>query len=536
MNIVQHGQKVVSNDQMRQLDYRTIREYKVPGLLLMERASLEVFSTCIELIRKHNLEEVVIFVGPGNNGGDGLAVARHLEAEGMDVKVILLAQPESLRGDALENYHLLNCRKVMMVHKIEELITILVVEMDKRLIIDALFGTGIQRPIEGEYIEAIRWINAQTSKILAIDIPSGVHGDTGNVLGEAVMATDTVAFQLPKVGNVSYPGAAYNGKLKVASIGIPRELINESDAVATLPNMELLSQWLPQRPVNAHKGTCGSLLIIGGVEGYSGAGVLAAMAAQRSGVGLVKTAVRKSVNQVYEKLLPEVVTMPIEESEHNGDGYRLLTEEGLDKIQSLAESAMAVVAGPGWGLHTEWVNVLKRLIILDNKPLLLDADALTLLQPNLNWLKQRNLPAVLTPHPGEMSRLTGLSISEINNNRLEITAKAAIKWNAVVLLKGAGTIIASPKGDAMINTTGNPGMATAGSGDVLAGIIGALLAQGLAPFEAAVLGCWVHGRAGDLAAEEVGEISLIASEIIKYIPQVLKTLYDREKKHDEITL
>lgn len=534
MNMMNNAQKVVNNDQMKQLDNRTINEYLIPGLLLMERASLEVFSTCLELIRKHKLEEVVIFVGPGNNGGDGLAVARHLEAEGMNVNVVLLPQPESLRGDALENYNLLTCRKVMVVHKTEELITALKVDMDKRLIIDALFGTGIQRPVEGEYIEAIRWINAQKSKILAIDIPSGIHGDTGKVLGEAVRATNTVTFQLPKVGNVSYPGAAYNGELKVVSIGIPRELIEKIKATAEIPTIQEMAKWMPQRPVDGHKGTFGSLLIIGGVESYSGAGVMAAMAAQRSGVGLIKTAVRKSVNQVYEHLLPEVVTIPLDEINMNiTDTTSQLSEQGLQTIQHLAESVNAVVAGPGWGNGDEWADVLQGLISIGNKPLLLDADALNLLKSKVDLLKERKLPAVLTPHPGEMSRLTGIGIEEINNNRVEVAAKAAKEWNAVVVLKGAGTVIASPHGNITINNTGNAGMATAGSGDVLAGVIGALLAQGMDPFEAAVLGCWVHGRAGDQAAEEVGEISLIASDIIKFIPQVIESLYKHRKNESK---
>ncbi len=530
MNMMNDAYKVVNNDQMKQLDEKTIEEFKVSGLLLMERASLEVFSVSLELIRKHQLEEVVIFVGPGNNGGDGLAVARHLEAEGMDVKVLLLADPQSLRGDALENYHMLTCRKAMRVRKIEDLITALVGDMSKRLIIDALFGTGIQRPVEGEYIEAIRWINAQKSKILAIDIPSGVHGDTGKVMGEAVRATNTVAFQLPKVGNVSYPGAAYNGELKVVSIGIPRELIENSKVAAEMPTTQKMSGWLPQRPVDGHKGTFGTLLILGGVESYSGAGVMAAMAAQRSGVGLVKTAVRKSVNQVYEHSLPEVVTIPLEESPVNiTNTTSQISEKGLQTIQHLAGSVNAVVAGPGWGNGDEWTGVLQGLISMENKPLLLDADALNLLKPMLDLLKERKLPAVLTPHPGEMSRLTGIDIEEINNNRVEVASQAAREWKAVVVLKGAGTVIASPEGDVMINNTGNAGMATAGSGDVLAGIIGALLAQGMNPYKAAVLGCWIHGKAGDIAAEKVGELSLIATDMIKEISQVMKKLFDSGK-------
>ena len=519
--------KVVSNEQMNRLDHDTIHAYKVPGLLLMERASLEVFYVCQKLIKQHDLNEVVIFVGPGNNGGDGLAVARHLEAEGLDVKVVVLAPPDALSGDALANYHMLLTRKVPIIEKMDQLTASLTSAMNKRLVIDAIFGTGIRRQVEGTYLRAVQWINEQKSVVLSIDIPSGVHGDTGQVLGEAVIATSTVTFQLPKVGNVCYPGAGYHGKLEVVSIGIPQELIDQQEMTASLPSAELMAKWLPKRPLTAHKGTCGSLLIIGGIEGYSGAGVLTARGAQRCGVGLIKTAVRKSVNQVYEHLLPEVVTLPMEESVTiSADEPSRLSEKGMKDIAKLADQSDAVVAGPGWGLGADWFTVLKELVHMEKKPLLLDADALNLISSHLDWLKQRSLPAVLTPHPGEMSRLTGLSVEEINNNRLQVTARAAREWNAVVLLKGAGTVVAAPNGEVMVNTTGNPGMATAGSGDVLAGIIGALLAQGLAPFQAAVLGCWLHGAAGDVAAKEAGEISLMVSDIINGIPEAIGQLLE----------
>lgn len=525
--------KVVSNEEMNRLDHDTVNAYKVPGLLLMERASLEVFYACQRLIKQHGLVEVVIFVGPGNNGGDGLAVARHLEAEGLDVKVVLLTQPGALSGDALANYHMLLTRQVPIIEKMNQMTASLTSPMSKRLVIDAIFGTGIRRQVEGVFLKAVQWINEQKSVILSIDIPSGVHGDTGQVLGEAVIATNTVTFQLPKVGNVCYPGAGYNGKLEVVSIGIPQALLNQQTSTAALPSKELMAQWLPKRPLTAHKGTCGSLLIIGGIEGYSGAGVLTARGAQRCGVGLVRTAVRKSVNQVYEHLLPEVVTLPMEESvKQSADEPSRLSEKGIRDIAKIAARSDAVVAGPGWGLGADWFTVLKDLVHMENKPLLLDADALNLISSHLDWLKQRSLPPVLTPHPGEMSRLTGLSVDEINNNRLMVTARAAREWNAVVLLKGPGTIVGAPNGEIMVNTNGNPGMATAGSGDVLAGIIGAFLAQGLAPFQAAVLGCWLHGAAGDEAAKQAGEISLMASDIIACIPEVIGQLYELKKTQE----
>jgi NAD(P)H-hydrate epimerase len=275
---------------------------------------------------------------------------------------------------------------------------------------------------------------------------------------------------------------------------------------------------MPSRPVDAHKGTFGTLLIMGGVEGYTGAGILAARAAQRCGAGLVKTTVRESLNFVYETSLPEAVTLPIGEDE---TGF---SEDGLKRLRSEWQNASAVIAGPGWGQDSSWEPVLKELILNGDNPLLLDADALNLLVSHMDWLNKRKEPAVITPHPGEMARLTGLTIDAINNNRLDTAKKAARDWQSVVVLKGAGTIIASPEGEAVINLTGNQGMAKAGSGDVLAGVIGSLMAQGMKTFDAAAVGCWIHGRAGDLAVKQMGSASLTAGDLIEKLPEVFTNL------------
>lgn len=520
--------KVVTNEQMRQLDEGTTRGFQVPGLLLMERASLAIFQKAMSLIKTYNLQEVLVVAGPGNNGGDGLATARHLEAEGVPVKVLLLADPEKLKGDTLMNHQMLTRRNLAIETRFEGFPLKWDEKAENKLIIDAIFGTGLTRLVEGVYKEVIEWINYQPSQVLSVDIPSGIAGNSGCVLGTAVKATHTISFQLAKIGNVCYPGATYNGELQVVSIGIPQALLESTEAAAFVPTMEKVASFMPLRESTAHKGTFGSLLVIGGTIGYTGAGVLAAMAAQRSGVGLVKTAVRKQLNHTYEALLPEAVTVPLEDmADPQNNVQSRLSPKGVNQVKDLAAASQAVVAGPGWGRHDEWHQVLENLIQKSEVPLVLDADALNLLSPFIekSLLRHRKVPVVLTPHPGEMARLINRDTTYINNHRLEVAARAAMDWGAVVVLKGAGTIIASPEGYLTINNTGNQGMAKGGSGDVLSGIIGALMAQGVPPYEAAVAGCWIHGKAGDLGAAEMGFASLAPRDIIEFLPKTMQLLY-----------
>ncbi|MDW7672066.1 MAG: NAD(P)H-hydrate dehydratase [Bacillota bacterium] len=509
---------VLDSEQMNFLDRQTIEQYGIPGLLLMERASLAVFEAGMKMLKKNRLKQVLIFCGRGNNGGDGFAAARHFDAADVPVTIMLLGDPASLKGDALTNYNMLINRRIPILNDLTALGPWESKDLGSVLLIDALFGTGLERALTGEFLKAVEWMNERAAHILAVDIPSGIHSNTSHVLGQAVRASKTVTFQFPKVGNISYPGAVYNGILEIASIGIPTELTANTPHAARVFDEETIDGLMPSRPVEAHKGTFGTLLIMGGVEGYSGAGILAARAAQRSGTGLIKTAVRERLNLVYETSLPEAVTLPIGE---DGAGF---SEDGLKRLRPEWQTASAVIAGPGWGQDSSWEPILKEFLLTVNKPLLLDADALNLLVPHMDWLIQRKEPAVITPHPGEMARLTGLTIDAINNNRLDTAKKAARDWQSVVVLKGAGTIIASPEGEAVINLTGNQGMAKAGSGDVLAGVIGSLMAQGMESFEAAAVGCWIHGRAGDLAVSKVGPVSLTAGDLIDMLPDAFMKL------------
>jgi ADP-dependent NAD(P)H-hydrate dehydratase / NAD(P)H-hydrate epimerase len=513
--------KILQNHQMRALDQQAEQIYEMPGLLLMERAGLAVSDRAYRMISKHHLTEALVICGPGNNGGDGMAAARHLHDQHIPVKVYLMAEPDKLKGDTLLNYRMLLKRKVIPVLPSDPAFSQMVNDHDSEtaLVIDALFGTGLDRIVAEPYHQMIERINRFGARVLSVDIPSGVNGDTGKIMGIAINADETVTFACPKVGNLCDPGAVNGGRLTVSSIGIPAQLLFHTPFIARALEPEDIAAILPDRHPSSHKGTYGTLLIIGGTTGYTGAGILAARAALVSGAGLIKTAVKEALNPIYEETLQEVITVPFEEGTNGG-----ASERGTETILQSSEAADALVAGPGWGQEAGWTDLLRRLIETYDRPLVLDADALNLLAQKPDWFLKRQAPWILTPHPGEMSRLTGLSISEINGDRLEITKRMAKEWNAVVVLKGKGTVIADPLGNTILNTTGNAGMAKAGSGDVLSGIVGSLLAQGIRPFEAAATACWLHGTAGDIAGEKWGKISMSPTNIIDCLPGVFKKI------------
>jgi ADP-dependent NAD(P)H-hydrate dehydratase / NAD(P)H-hydrate epimerase len=518
--------KILLNHHMQTLDQQAMESYGMPGLLLMERAGLAIFEKAQEMVTRHQLNEVLVICGPGNNGGDGMAAARHLHDAQIPVRIYLMSSPDKLKGDTFLNYSMLIKRKVIPVLPEDPAFNQLIGDYDRDtvLIIDAIFGTGLDRTVTGPYHQMIERINEFGAQVLSVDIPSGVHGDTGKIMGIAVAAAETVAFACPKVGNLCDPGAVNGGNLTVSPIGIPVQLLIHTPHIARTLESDDITAILPNRHPSAHKGTFGTLMIIGGTYGYTGAAILAARAAMVSGAGLIKAAVKEALNSIYEETLQEVITVPFEESGSGG-----ASDKGVETILKASKSAKALVAGPGWGQETGWTTLLQRLIESYDRPLVLDADALNLLAQKPDWFLKRQASWVLTPHPGEMSRLTGLSVSDINGNRLEITKNMAKEWNAVVVLKGKGTVIADPAGNTIINTTGNAGMAKAGSGDVLSGIIGSLLAQGVSPFDAAAAACWLHGSAGDTAADRWGKISMSPTNIIDCLPEVFKKVSSQKR-------
>jgi len=505
--------KLVTADEMREMDRRTIEEWGLPGMVLMENAGRAVARSAEEMLEELAGGRVVVVAGRGNNGGDGFVAARWLHRAGRDVEVCLLAGGEELSGNAATNYAFARRMGVPIHERADREL------LDERLagaalIVDGVLGTGISGEVRGAAREAIAAINAAPAPVLAIDIPSGVHADTGGILGDGVQAHTTVTMALPKLGLYQYPGRERCGQVIVAPIGISREL-TESDELRT--NLTLAADaagMLPSRSPEMHKGDAGRLLIIAGSVGMTGAAALAGLAAARSGAGLVYIACPESLNDILEAKCTEVLTLPMPETEARSPA--LAAEE---PIAEFAADMDAVVLGPGLSQHEESAELARRLAARIEPPMLIDADGLNAFAGRVEELGDRPGPTVLTPHPGEMSRLTGRSIGDIQADRLGSARAAAEATGAVVVLKGAGTVTASPDGEAWVNPTGNEGLAGGGTGDVLAGMIGAFLAGGAPALGAAVAGVYYHGRAADLAVQP-GMRGLVASDLLHVLPTV----------------
>lgn len=512
--------KVLSVEQMRELDRRAIEGLGISGLILMENAGKGVFREILNMFSREVKEgRVVVVAGKGNNAGDGFVVARHLFNDGIKVKVILLVPRGDYTGDASTNLKIIEDLGVDIVYSDgkEEIVERELKDPHISLIVDAIFGTGLSSEVKGIYRTAIELINSSPAKKVAVDIPSGLSGDRGIPLGVCVKADLTVTFGLPKKGLVSYPGRRYVGVLKVVDIGFPPSLVEEIEPAGYLLTHEFVSKFLNKRDEEAHKGNFGHLLIIGGSPGKTGAVCLAGLGALRSGAGLITLGVPYAVWREVDTRLLETLTLPLPDS----DGF--LVSDAKHVIKSAIENKSAIAIGPGLGV-TDSTKELVRFVLRECAlPVVIDADGLNCLVGNLDLLKGRK-NVVLTPHPGEMARLTGLTTSEIQGRRMEVAEKFAKEFSVVLVLKGAGTVIGAPDGILYFNTTGNPGMATGGMGDVLTGLIGGFLAQGYSPVVSAILGVYIHGRAGDICAEVDGPWGYGAERLSQFIPTVIKEL------------
>ncbi len=510
---------LVSSAQMRTLDQRTI-ELGTPGHVLMERAGAGACEMLCSVF-PHILApraRVVVIAGKGNNGGDGLVIARLLQRRGVRTVVALLASAADLRGDALRNLRAYR-RSRGAVHEIADsgALAKLLPEMQRAAcVVDALLGTGLRSEVTGLYADAIEMINSCGAPVLAVDIPSGLDPDTGAAEGAVVQADATATFGFAKLGQVQHPGIGHCGALAVVDIGIDGEALLENPPRAALLRGESVTDLVPRRSPVAHKGSAGHLAVIAGALGKAGAAILATRAGLRGGAGLVTMAGPHSVNAVCASAVPEAMTEPW--PDRKGE---LIFE--ADRVSALVETRSAVTAGPGLGTGPGVRATVGWLLRYCHKPLVLDADALNVVAGRLAPLRRAVAPVVLTPHPGEMSRLAGVSTAEVQADRVGIARAFASDHRCVVVLKGAGTVVAAPDGQIWINSSGNPGMASGGMGDVLAGLIGALLAQGLAAEEAARLGVYLHGYAADLAAAR-GTIGLIASDVIDFLPEAMRRI------------
>jgi len=502
--------RVIYPHEMQALDEAAAKSGMNP-LDLMETAGRELALAARNMLGVPEGRKVTIVAGKGKNGGDGLVAARYLAEWGAQVRVIMLAGAGELHPDALANHAKLE----------PELLEDWPAEgpepaglRQADLIIDCIFGIGFRGIAEGLYAAAIEAVNDSLAPVLAADIPSGVDGADGCVRGPAVRAERTVTFALPKTGLYLYPGAELVGELEVRDIGIPALLLTEVTAsdIGTIDE-DQVSALLPARDSDAHKGTNGRVLVLAGSVGMTGAAALASLAALRAGAGMATLGVPRSLNPILETKLTEVMTLPLPET-----GEQALSIEAAGPALLAAERADAVALGPGMGTGGETCELVMALLRQVDKPLVLDADGLNCAAENPQALAERPGPLVLTPHPAELSRLTGRSTGEILDDRMGTVKEAAQRFGCAVVLKGAHTLVADPAGRVRINLTGSSGMATAGSGDVLTGCIAALLAQGLSPFEAALCGVYLHGLAGELAAVTVGEIGMLAGDITAALP------------------
>lgn len=512
--------KVATAEQMQELDRKAIEAYRIPGIVLMEnagRGATEVISNTFPDLQKM---KIAIVAGKGNNGGDGFVIARYLLNRRISVKVYLLADPKGLRGDAETNFQIFQRMKGEVIsvpsskdyQKVKK-------ELEKfDLLIDAIFGTGLDAEVRGYYREVIDHLNTLQKPIVAIDIPSGLDANTGKPFGTAVRASLTITFGLPKIGHVISPGLDYVGKLKLVDIGLPKKLVEEERIQTYLLENDEIRGWLstPRRP-DTHKGDYGHLLVIAGSVGKTGAAAMACEAALRIGAGLVTLAIPKSLNAIMEVKLTEVMTEPLPETPK-----QTLSLRAFSSILRLCEDKKAVIIGPGIGTFKETQSLILKLIKTLNLPIILDADGLTALATQPKTLPTTNRSLILTPHPGEMAKLIRSTPKDVQEDRISISRNFAQSHHVHLVLKGHRSLIATPKGEVFINPTGNPGMASGGTGDVLTGMIGGLICQGFDILQSLQMAVYLHGLAGDEMAQELGEKSLIARDIIEKIPALLQ--------------
>ena len=509
--------KVATAEQMRGFDRRASEEFGVPSIVLMENAGRSVFEAVRDALGGLENRHITIVAGRGNNGGDGFVVARHLREAGARVSVFLLGSPEDVGGDARTNLDML-LESGVAVSGVASANDITAALATSHAVVDAMFGTGLRGEVTGLPAEVISAINAAGKPVVAVDIPSGMDADTGEILGACVEADCTVTFALPKIGLLTYPGAACVGQMTVADIGIPKCLYD--GITVELVDESMAASKLPARPPDAHKGTFGTAVVIAGSLGMTGATAMASEAALRAGAGLSTLGCPAGLWNVMAAKLTEVMTRGLPDG-----GNGAFSADAVSQALELIEKGDSTVVGCGIGTHAGTIEFVHRLVKLARKPMIVDADGLNALAQDVGILEGEHGDLVLTPHPGEMSRLLGTSVQAVQSNRMDVAREAASRFRCVVVLKGARTLIADPSGRVFINPTGGPGLATGGTGDVLAGAIGGLLAQGLSPLDAAVCGAFVHGRAGDIAAEELGAAGTIAGDVLGALPYALKELY-----------
>ncbi|MHB9112176.1 MAG: NAD(P)H-hydrate dehydratase [Thermoleophilia bacterium] len=515
------GLPVYTARQMRRTDAAAIKGVGIPGAVLMERAGMAVAEHLLEHFCEHHC--FVVLAGKGNNGGDGFVAARHLWESRAEVQVFAAAPAKEYRGDSLVNLRILGKLGIEVIHSPSAAALKRTLSTDC-IIVDAVFGTGFAGEPRGKAAELIkaaaRSVSTNGTPVVAVDIASGVNASTGEAARTSLPADTTVTFHAPKVGHFVAPGSYLAGDIILADIGIPQEL--SADADHFLADGDEVALLVPPKMDYDNKFSAGRVLVAGGSTGLTGAACLASQAALRSGAGVVTAAVPASLNPIFEQKLLEVMTLPLTDT---GSGH--LSEKALERLLAAADSFDCVALGPGLGRNHESASVVTKFLARSNAPVVLDADGLSAVAGRLASLKRRPAPTVLTPHAGELARLLETTSVEVETHRLAAAKKAAKKAGAIVLLKGSSTIITDGT-ETVFCPSGNPGLATAGAGDVLTGMIATLIARGLRTFDAAAAGAFLHGLAADLAAEEIGQDNLVSSDLIDYLPLAFASLKEEE--------
>jgi hydroxyethylthiazole kinase-like uncharacterized protein yjeF len=513
--------KILTSKQMQSVDKKAIEKLGIIGPILMENAGIQITNEILKKFPRIQDERVVIVAGKGNNGGDGFVVARHLFNRGCQPVVLLLASKKELKGDAALNAGIVD--KIGIT--IKEIMSARYWGANKKILskatvlVDAIFGTGLTSPATGLYATVIQDINKSKAFTVAVDIPSGLSSDTFAIIGPCVKADLTVSLAAAKVAHVFPPAEDCVGELKIGDISVPPYLFEDEKFKLEMVEKERIRPYFERRKKATHKGTYGHLLMLSGSVGKTGAAAMAGKAALKMGAGLVTAGVPKSCLPIVARSMMELMTEPLPETDEG-----TLSMEALPEILRLLEEKDALMLGPGISTHESTKELILSFLTRLRIPVVLDADALNILASKLNVLKSLSKPAVVTPHPGEFARLLKLSTKEVLDRRLELVPRFAKKFGVYVVLKGYRTLTATPEGKTFINPTGNPGMATAGSGDVLSGMIASMIIQEKNILDAILAAVYVHGLSGDIGAARLGEKSLTAGNMITYLPAAIKAL------------
>ncbi|MDY6950731.1 MAG: NAD(P)H-hydrate dehydratase [Thermodesulfobacteriota bacterium] len=507
--------KVSRVSEMRELDRTAIEKYGIIEELLMENAGEALYFVMLEEFGIRD-KRFVVFCGIGNNGGDGFVIARKTHSAGGQVKVFILGDPAKYKGAAKRNLEIVSGLPIE-VQRLESAESIRPEVFHCHGIVDAIFGTGLTRDVGGLYADVIALINESNKTVFSADIPSGVHGNTGQVMGISVKADYTVTFGLPKIGNLLFPGYELGGKLYVTNISFPPSMYN-TDAMKIELN---LPARLPPRDKNGHKGSFGDVLFIAGASTYFGAPYFAALSFLKAGGGYSRLAAPASMTPFIANKGSEIVFVPQKETAAGS-----ISLENKAALLELADRVDMVVLGPGLSLEEETQALARALAQEISKPLLVDGDGITALCKDLQIIRERKGETVLTPHLGEMARITNRAAPEVDGEKIDLLQRTARDLDAMIVLKGAHSLIGYPDERVFINMSGNPGMATAGSGDVLTGTMAAMFGLGLSLEDAVRKGVFLHGLSGDIAAEDMGEDGITAQDILEYLPLAVKI--DRE--------